>query len=130
MKSLTHWGNSEVTGRGLLALVGNGQLYSVDVKPGEQYIAHPRYGCLKFRDILGVLTDQKQRRGLHYDFQPSSSLPIQIYHPKLPSSRSQNATGPPPEHKFHPAHVTDRYMEDSHEGLPQDPDMVPHDHLG
>ncbi|ODM22921.1 Altered inheritance of mitochondria protein 24, mitochondrial [Aspergillus cristatus] len=39
--SVTHWGNSEVTGRGLLALVGNGQLYSVDVKPGEQYIAHP-----------------------------------------------------------------------------------------
>ncbi|PGH26606.1 hypothetical protein AJ80_01735 [Polytolypa hystricis UAMH7299] len=39
--SLVHWGNSEVTGRGLLALVGKGQIYSIDLKPGEQYIAHP-----------------------------------------------------------------------------------------
>ncbi|OAX80733.1 hypothetical protein ACJ72_04929 [Emergomyces africanus] len=39
--SLSHWGSSEVTGRGLLALVGNGQLYSVDLKAGEQYISHP-----------------------------------------------------------------------------------------
>ncbi|EQL29407.1 altered inheritance-mitochondria protein 24, mitochondrial [Blastomyces dermatitidis ATCC 26199] len=39
--SLSHWGNSEVTGRGLLALVGTGQLYSVELKAGEQYISHP-----------------------------------------------------------------------------------------
>ncbi|KAK2874964.1 Altered inheritance of mitochondria protein 24, mitochondrial [Arthroderma sp. PD_2] len=39
--SLTHWGNSEVTGRGLIALVGKGQIYSIDLKDGEQYIAHP-----------------------------------------------------------------------------------------
>ncbi|PLB35847.1 AIM24 family protein [Aspergillus candidus] len=39
--SLAHWGNSEVTGRGLMALVGNGQLYNVELKAGEQYIAHP-----------------------------------------------------------------------------------------
>ena len=26
-----------------MALVGNGQLYNVEVKAGEQYIAHPRY---------------------------------------------------------------------------------------
>ncbi|OJD12697.1 hypothetical protein AJ78_06748 [Emergomyces pasteurianus Ep9510] len=39
--SLYHWGNSEVTGRGLLALVGNGQLYSVELKAGENYISHP-----------------------------------------------------------------------------------------
>jgi len=26
-----------------MALVGNGQLYSVELKDGEQYIAHPRY---------------------------------------------------------------------------------------
>lgn len=43
MKSVAHWGSSEVTGRGLLALVGNGQLYSIELKQGEQYIAHPRY---------------------------------------------------------------------------------------
>lgn len=39
--SLSHWGSSEVAGRGLLALVGNGLLYSVEVKAGEQYVAHP-----------------------------------------------------------------------------------------
>ncbi|KAJ5174343.1 Altered inheritance of mitochondria protein 24 [Penicillium canariense] len=39
--SLAHWGSSEVTGRGLVALVGNGQVYSVELKDGEQYIAHP-----------------------------------------------------------------------------------------
>ncbi|OOG00476.1 hypothetical protein ASPCADRAFT_202339 [Aspergillus carbonarius ITEM 5010] len=39
--SLAHWGSSEVTGRGLLALVGNGQLYSVELKAGEQYVVHP-----------------------------------------------------------------------------------------
>ncbi|KAJ5814700.1 Mitochondrial biogenesis protein AIM24 [Penicillium riverlandense] len=39
--SLAHWGSSEVTGRGLMALVGNGQLYSIELKAGEQYIAHP-----------------------------------------------------------------------------------------
>ncbi|KAG2418052.1 hypothetical protein HFD88_001152 [Aspergillus terreus] len=39
--SIAHWGSSEVTGRGLLALVGTGQLYSVELKAGEQYIVHP-----------------------------------------------------------------------------------------
>lgn len=43
MKSLAHWGNSEVTGRGLLALVGKGQVFSVMLKEGEQYVVHPRY---------------------------------------------------------------------------------------
>ncbi|EFQ97353.1 hypothetical protein MGYG_00392 [Nannizzia gypsea CBS 118893] len=39
--SIMHWGNSEVTGRGLIALAGKGQVYSIDLKEGEQYIAHP-----------------------------------------------------------------------------------------
>ncbi|EGD93448.1 hypothetical protein TESG_00993 [Trichophyton tonsurans CBS 112818] len=39
--SIMHWGNSEVTGRGLIALAGKGQIYSIDLKEGEQYIAHP-----------------------------------------------------------------------------------------
>jgi uncharacterized protein (AIM24 family) len=44
---LAHWGNTYVTGRGLLALVGSGQIYQVQLKTGESYIAHPRYvhGC-------------------------------------------------------------------------------------
>ncbi|KAK7718036.1 Altered inheritance of mitochondria protein 24, mitochondrial [Botryosphaeria dothidea] len=40
--SLAHWGNSHVTGRGLLALVGKGQIYQVHLKAGEEYVVHPR----------------------------------------------------------------------------------------
>lgn len=40
---LAHWGNTSVTGRGLLALVGSGQIYQVQLKAGESYVAHPRY---------------------------------------------------------------------------------------
>jgi hypothetical protein len=43
VQSLAHWGSSAVTGRGLIALVGQGQVYSVELKDGEQYVAHPRY---------------------------------------------------------------------------------------
>jgi len=39
--SLAHWGNSQITGRGLVALAGPGQIYQVTLKPGEQYVAHP-----------------------------------------------------------------------------------------
>ncbi|KAK7532805.1 putative mitochondrial protein Fmp26 [Phyllosticta citribraziliensis] len=39
--SLAHWGSSLVTGRGLLALVGKGQIYQVQLKAGEEYIVHP-----------------------------------------------------------------------------------------
>ncbi|KAI4638906.1 hypothetical protein J4E93_009656 [Alternaria ventricosa] len=38
---LAHWGNTYITGRGLLALAGSGQIYQVQVKAGESYVAHP-----------------------------------------------------------------------------------------
>ena len=38
---LANWGNTHVTGRGLLALAGSGQIYQVQLKPGETYVAHP-----------------------------------------------------------------------------------------
>lgn len=38
---LAHWGNTYVTGRGLLALAGSGQIYQVQLKAGESYVAHP-----------------------------------------------------------------------------------------
>lgn len=38
---LAHWGNTYITGRGLLALAGAGQIYQVQLKAGESYIAHP-----------------------------------------------------------------------------------------
>jgi uncharacterized protein (AIM24 family) len=40
---VANWGNTYITGRGLLALVGTGQIYQIQVKAGETYIAHPRY---------------------------------------------------------------------------------------
>lgn len=39
--SLAHWGNSQITGRGLVALAGPGQVYQITLKPGEEYVVHP-----------------------------------------------------------------------------------------
>lgn len=39
--SIAHWGNTEVTGRGLVALAGPGQTYQISLKAGEEYVAHP-----------------------------------------------------------------------------------------
>jgi hypothetical protein len=39
--SLAHWGNSEVTGRGLVALAGPGQIYQISLRAGEEYVVHP-----------------------------------------------------------------------------------------
>lgn len=39
--SIAHWGNSHVAGRGLLALVGKGQIYQISLKADEEYVAHP-----------------------------------------------------------------------------------------
>ncbi|KAF2495629.1 altered inheritance of mitochondria protein 24, mitochondrial [Lophium mytilinum] len=41
--SIAHWGSSQVTGRGLMALVGKGQLYQVQLRAGESYIVHPSH---------------------------------------------------------------------------------------
>lgn len=39
--SLAHWGNSQITGRGLVALAAPGQIYQITLRPGEEYVAHP-----------------------------------------------------------------------------------------
>ena len=39
--SLAYWGSSDVSGRGLLALAGQGQVYSVEIAEGETYTVHP-----------------------------------------------------------------------------------------
>ncbi|KAJ9624082.1 Altered inheritance of mitochondria protein 24, mitochondrial [Taxawa tesnikishii (nom. ined.)] len=39
--SMGHWGNSRITGRGLLCLSGQGQIYQVALKHGEEYVVHP-----------------------------------------------------------------------------------------
>ncbi|KAF1940737.1 hypothetical protein EJ02DRAFT_445297 [Clathrospora elynae] len=38
---VAHWGNTYITGRGLIALAGSGQIYQIQVKAGESYVAHP-----------------------------------------------------------------------------------------
>lgn len=39
--SLAHWGNTKITGRGLAAVTGPGQIYQLKLQPGEKYVAHP-----------------------------------------------------------------------------------------
>jgi len=39
--TLSHWGSSTCTGRGLLALCGRGNLFSITLSVNETYIAHP-----------------------------------------------------------------------------------------
>ncbi|KAJ9497405.1 Altered inheritance of mitochondria protein 24, mitochondrial [Exophiala xenobiotica] len=39
--SLAYWGSSDVTGRGLLALAGQGQVYAIELAEGETYVVHP-----------------------------------------------------------------------------------------
>ncbi|KAI1620355.1 mitochondrial biogenesis AIM24-domain-containing protein [Exophiala viscosa] len=39
--SLAYWGSSDVTGRGLLALAGQGQVYAIELAQGESYTVHP-----------------------------------------------------------------------------------------
>jgi len=38
---VAYWGRSEVTGRGLLALVGRGSISEIQLKAGESYVIHP-----------------------------------------------------------------------------------------
>ncbi|PQE32415.1 Altered inheritance of mitochondria mitochondrial protein [Rutstroemia sp. NJR-2017a WRK4] len=39
--SIAHWGNTQITGRGLVALAGAGRIYEVTLKAGEEFVAHP-----------------------------------------------------------------------------------------
>jgi uncharacterized protein (AIM24 family) len=39
--SVAYWGSSDITGRGLLALAGQGQIFSIELAEGESYVAHP-----------------------------------------------------------------------------------------
>ena len=42
-KSLAHWGNTVVSGRGLVALAGRGLVHQVTLQPGEEYTVHPAH---------------------------------------------------------------------------------------
>jgi uncharacterized protein (AIM24 family) len=86
---LAHWGNTYITGRGLLALAGSGQIYQVQVKAGESYVAHPRYveTGKHMSGYLQLTTTTQQRRSIHSLQHTTDSLPIQIIKPPLPGPR-------------------------------------------
>lgn len=39
--SLTHWGSTHLTGRGVAALSGPGQIYQLTLSEGEEFVVHP-----------------------------------------------------------------------------------------
>lgn len=39
--TLAHWGSTHLTGRGLAALQAPGQIYQLELKDGEEFVAHP-----------------------------------------------------------------------------------------
>ncbi|KXJ90726.1 mitochondrial biogenesis AIM24-domain-containing protein [Microdochium bolleyi] len=40
---LAHWGSSELTGRGLVALTAPGHIYELTLAEGEEFVAHPSH---------------------------------------------------------------------------------------
>ncbi|OAL35803.1 hypothetical protein AYO20_04953 [Fonsecaea nubica] len=72
--SLAYWGSSNVTGRGLLALAGQGQVYSVELAEGETYIVHPS-------NILAYSSSSPSPAPLPFRFKSSSArfqIPLQL----------------------------------------------------
>lgn len=41
--SIAHWGNTEVGGRGIVALIGRGSVSEMILEEGETYVAHPSH---------------------------------------------------------------------------------------
>ena len=79
MKSLAHWGNSQITGRGLLAVIGNGQIYQVVLKPGEEYVAHPRSEVGRFLITCNYTEDKQQRGSLHGYAESASTVSTEVF---------------------------------------------------
>jgi hypothetical protein len=68
--SVAHWGSSDITGRGLLALAGQGQIFSIELAEGESYVAHPS-------NILAYSTSSPSPLPTPYRFK-SSNFKFQI----------------------------------------------------
>lgn len=80
--SVVNWGTSTATGRGLLALVGSGQIFSLQLSPGETYIAHPS-------NVLAYSLSNSNAPPIPYRFKSSSvnlQIPI-VFGNFFPSSR-------------------------------------------
>ncbi|EXJ90016.1 hypothetical protein A1O3_03084 [Capronia epimyces CBS 606.96] len=72
--SLAYWGSSEVTGRGLLALAGQGQVYSIELAEGETYVIHPS-------NILAYSTSSPSPPPQPYRFKSTNvrfQIPLQL----------------------------------------------------
>lgn len=73
--SLAHWGTTNCTGRGLLALSGTGNLFSIELSSDESYIAHPA-------NILAYSVSSTTQAPQPYRFK-SSQLNLQVPRPKF-----------------------------------------------
>ncbi|KIV96362.1 hypothetical protein PV10_00243 [Exophiala mesophila] len=72
--SLAYWGSSDVSGRGLLALAGQGQIYSIELAKGETYVVHPS-------SILAYSTSSPSPPPQPYRFKSTSirfQIPLQL----------------------------------------------------
>lgn len=77
--SLAHLGNNQITGRGLVALVGPGQTYQVTLGPGDTYVAHPA-------NVVAYSITQNRPRPYRF---ASSSLRFQVPNLGFTSSLAQ-----------------------------------------
>jgi uncharacterized protein (AIM24 family) len=72
--SVAYWGSSDITGRGLLALAGQGQIFSIELAEGESYVAHPS-------NILAYSTSSPSPLPTPYRFKSSNfrfQIPTQL----------------------------------------------------
>lgn len=56
VQSISHWGNTFATGRGLLALAGRGQIFEMSLNKGDEYVVHPRcaFMFIKLDPLAGL----------------------------------------------------------------------------
>ncbi|RAL60645.1 hypothetical protein DID88_009963 [Monilinia fructigena] len=80
--SVAHWGNTQVTGRGLVALAAAGRINEITLKEGEEFVAHPG-------NVVAYTINQHQP--LPYRLK-SSILKLQV--PSLGFSSSLQFRGP------------------------------------
>ena len=93
--SLAYWGSSDVTGRGLLALAGQGQIFSIELADGESYVAHPS-------NVLAYSTSFPSRLPQPYRFKSSAltfQIPLQLGN-FFPSSKFVQNIKASDTHKF------------------------------
>lgn len=92
--TIAHWGTTNCTGRGLVALAGTGNLFSIDLAANESYVVHPAnilaYSISSSSSSSSSTTTTTTQAPQPFRFK-SSQLNLQIPSPKFatffPSSR-------------------------------------------